>query len=134
MISNSGRNAAPIEVARESQNRGMPVIAILSRKYCESVSSRHSSGQKLLDVADIVIDNEGELGDAAISLDGLKVPLGPTSGISGMFIIHAIFIEAVELLLKQNITPPVFLSGNLDHGHDYNKPLLEKYRERIKIW
>lgn len=133
VVSNSGRNAAPIEVAWEGQKRGLPVIAIVSRKYCESVSSRHSSGKKLIDVADIVIDNCTELGDAAVHLEGLEVPVGPASNISAFFIIHSILIKAVEIMLEKGLKPPVFRSGNLDGSREYNQGLIDKYHSRIKV-
>lgn len=133
VISNSGRNGAPIEVAWECQKRGVPVIAILSRDYGTQVTSRHSSGKKLLDVADIIIDNCSELGDATLELEGLPVPVGPTSNVSAFYIINAIIVGAVEKLLEMGIEPPVFLSGNLDEGRDHNDVLIEKYRSRIGI-
>jgi len=134
VISNSGRNGAPIEVAWECQKRGIPVIAILSQKYGEQTTSRHSSGKKLMDVADLVIDNCTELGDATIKLEGLEVPIGPTSNISAFYIIHSIVVCTVEKLLEKGIEPPVFLSGNLDHGRIRNDKLIEKYQGRIRIW
>ncbi|MTI95810.1 MAG: SIS domain-containing protein [Firmicutes bacterium] len=134
VISNSGRNAAPIEVAWECQKLGIPVVAILSRQYGEQTTSRHSSGKKLMDVADLVIDNCTELGDAAVHLDGLEVPIGPTSNISAFFIIHSIVVCTVENLLAKGIEPPVFLSGNLDHGRIRNDKLIEKYQGRIRVW
>ncbi len=134
VISNSGRNSAPIEVAWEAQNRDLPVVAILSRDYCENISSRHSSGKKLSDVADIVIDNGSSLGDANVKLSGLDIPVGPTSNISALFIIQAVVITAIDKLLERDIKPPVFLSGNLDEGRAYNEKLLKKYWDRIKAW
>lgn len=134
VISNSGRNGAPIEVAWECQKLGVPVIAILSRDYGEKTNSRHSSGKKLMDVADLVIDNCSELGDAAIHLDGLEVPVGPTSNVSAFYIIHSIVVCTVEKLLEMGIEPPVFLSGNLDHGRIRNDKLIEKYQGRIRVW
>lgn len=134
VISNSGRNAAPIEVAGEAQKRGLQVIAIVSRDYCENVPSRHSSGKKLIDKANIIVDNCTKLGDASIELEGMDIPIGPTSNISAFFIIHSIVICAVEELSNKGIKPPVFLSGNLDHGRDHNDKLIEKYRDKIQAW
>lgn len=134
VISNSGRNGAPIEVAWECQKQGVPVIAILSKDYGTQVTSRHSSGKKLMDVADLVIDNCSELGDAALYLDGLEVPIGPTSNVSAFYIIHSVIVCTVEKLLEMGIEPPVFLSGNLDHGRDRNDKLIEKYLHRIRMW
>ncbi len=134
VISNSGRNGAPIEVAWECQKRGVPVIAILSRDYGDRVTSRHSSGKKLMDVADLIIDNCSELGDATLFLGQLDVPVGPTSNVSAFYIIHSIVVSAVEKLLEMGVEPPVFLSGNLDHGRERNDKLIEKYRHRIRMW
>ncbi len=86
-----------------------------------------------MDVADIVIDNCSELGDAALHLDGLDIPVGPTSNVSAFYIINAIVVSAVEKLIAKGVEPPVFLSGNLDHGRERNDKLIEKYRSRIGI-
>ncbi|MEC9488691.1 MAG: SIS domain-containing protein [Halanaerobium sp.] len=133
VVSNSGRNGAPIEVAWEAQKRGLTVIAIVSEKYCRSVTSRHSSGKKLIDVADLILDNCTELGDAAVQLAGMQVPVGPASNISAFFIIHALLVQAIESMLEKGIEPPVYKSGNLDNAREYNKHLIAKYRQRIKV-
>jgi len=134
VISNSGRNAAPIEVAASARNRGIPVIAIISRDHSMNTTSRHSSGKKLLDVADILIDNCGVRGDATFKLPGLKTPIGPTSNISAFFIVHSLVVMAIEKMLEQGLKPPVFLSGNIDEGREHNEELLERYCSRIKNW
>ncbi|HHW02136.1 MAG TPA: SIS domain-containing protein [Thermoanaerobacterales bacterium] len=134
IISNSGRNGAPIEMAIECKKKGIPTIAITSLEYAKNVASRHSSGKKLYEVADIVIDNCGVFGDATVYLEGSKVPMGSTSNIIGNCIIHAITIEAAQILIKNGIEPPVFLSGNLDNCKEVNQKLLDKYWGRIKMW
>jgi len=134
VISNSGRNAAPVEVAREAQRRNITVIAIVSYEYCSNIDSRHPSGEKLIDVADIIIDNGTTKGDARIELEDLEVPVGPESNISAFYIIHSLMLGAINELLKRGKKPPVFLSGNLDEGRNYNKELIEKYWSRIKVY
>lgn len=134
VISNSGRNASPVDVALEAKQRKIPLITISSSSYAKNTKSRHSCGKNVSEFADIAIDNCGVLGDATIKLENLDQPMGPTSNIIAISIAHAICIDAVELLLKKGLTPPVFLSGTLDKGWSVNKKLLDKYWERIRIW
>jgi uncharacterized phosphosugar-binding protein len=134
VISNSGRNAGPIEVAMKGQERKIPVISIVSDAYVKGTKSRHSSRKNLVDFSDVVIDNCGLLGDALVKLEGLKQPMGPTSNIIAMAIAHAVTIKAVEIMLDRGFEPPVFMSGNLDEAWEYNNKLLEKYWGRIRLW
>ncbi len=120
VISNSGRNAAPIEMADLARRHGIPVIAI--------------TGKKLYQVADVVIDNLCPKGDALIRLEGLPVPTGAGSGIAGLFILNTVIVRAIQILLERGIQPPVCMSGNLDGSYEYNKPILDKYKDRIKVW
>jgi len=134
IVSNSGRNAAPIEMAMHAHDRGMKVIAITSMAHSQGTASRHSSGRKLYQLADVVLDNGAPRGDCVLQLEGMEMPTGAASGITGMFILQSIIVQAIRNLLDRGITPPVFMSGNLDGAQDYNKPLMEKYRGRVKIW
>jgi len=134
VISNSGRNAAPIEMAEGARRRGCKVIAITSLDHSRSTRSRHSSGKKLYECADVVIDNQCPRGDALLQLEGLQQPVGPGSSISGLFILHMIMVQTAENLLRQGIDPPVFLSGNLDGSDEFNRRFLDRYAGRVKIW
>jgi uncharacterized phosphosugar-binding protein len=134
VISNSGRNAAPIEMAQICQENSVPVIAVTSMVYTKSVSSRHSSGAKLYQHADIVVDNGCPLGDCLMELEGVAQPVGPGSGVIGLYILHALTVQAIQFLRNDGIDPPVFRSGNLDGSDSVNKALMEKYRGRIKLW
>lgn len=134
VISNSGRNAAPIELAMGAQARGMKVIAITSLEHSKGTTSRHSSGEKLYQHADVVIDNSCPKGDCLLKLEGLEQPVGAGSGVAGMFIIHAIIVQAIENLMERGVEPPVFMSGNLDGSEAFNQPFLDRYWGRIKIW
>jgi uncharacterized phosphosugar-binding protein len=126
IISNSGRNPVPIEMAMESKTRGARVIAISSSEYAAKVTSRHSSGQKLTDIADLVVDNCGPAGDAVVSIEGLPQRIGPTSTISSAFILHAIFVEAAARVVAAGGKPEVWGSANTDSTN--NDAIMSRYK------
>lgn len=134
VISNSGRNSLPVEVALVARENSLNVIAITSVAHSTSVASRHSSKKKLLDLADVVIDNMGDPGDAAVALDGFGIPLGPTSTIAGAYIMNEITIAAVSWMLENGIEPPVFKSANLDGSKEHNSELRQRYAAPRKLW
>lgn len=133
VLSTSGRNPVPVDVALESKRRGAFVIGITSLEYSRSQPSRHKSGHHLYEVVDLVIDNHSAKGDAALSYDKVAVPFGPTSTVVGAVILNAIFAEAIKIMADNGFEPPVFLSGNIDGADDHNHKLIEKYRERITL-
>jgi uncharacterized phosphosugar-binding protein len=134
VISNSGRNAAPIEMAMIAQANGVPVIAITSLAHSKGTTSRHSSGKKMYEFADVVIDNHCPKGDCLLHLEGLSQPVGAGSSVATLFILNMILTQAVQNLLGMGIVPPVGMSGNLDGSYEYNKPLIDRYKSRIKVW
>ena len=129
--SNSGRNTVPIEMAMQARDRGVYTIAFTSMQHTRSVTSRHPSGKKLFEVCDLVIDNCGVPGDAAIAVPGLAEPMGPTSTAVASALIHGIVIEAVERLLQMGVAPPVFRSANLDGGDAHNQKIFDEYKDNI---
>lgn len=131
IVSTSGRNAVPIEMALEAKSRGLKVIALTSLSFSEEVSSRHKSNKKLYELADIVLDNHGEPGDAIMETPGVESKFGSTSSIVGFTILQSIVVQVIENLSQKGIEPPIYVSSNLDKGDQINKEFIEKYRSRI---
>lgn len=131
VASNSGRNAVPIELALLGRERGLKVIAITNLAQSTAWPSRHPSGKRLCDAAELTIDNCGVNGDAAVELPGLPGKVGPTSTITGAFIVNAIITGGIEHALKLGHTPEVFISSNTN-GDDHNDRILQKYKSRVK--
>ena len=131
VVSNGGRNAVPIELVIEAKARGLRTVAITNRTQSFRWPSRHASGKRLAEVADVVIDNCGVDGDAAVELPGFPHRLGPPSSITGMLIINLIVIQAVEYAVQRGVQPEVFISSNTS-GDDHNDRLLQKYRSHIR--
>lgn len=132
VISNSGRNAVPVEMAMLGRERGLVVIAITSLQHSKSVSSRHPSGKRLFELADIVIDNCGDAGDAAIDVPGVAGRMGATSSVTGIAIVNSVMIDAAEELARRGCSPPVFISANLDGADEHNKQLYQRYWGRVR--
>lgn len=127
----SGRNTVPVDMAIEASAMGVHTVCITNLTYSESVTSRHPSGKHLYEVCDIVLDNCGETGDAAVKLDGLEEKIGPTSTAVGTALLNAIVIEAVEQMITDGIVPPVFMSANIDGGDAHNARIFEEYKDNI---
>jgi uncharacterized phosphosugar-binding protein len=128
VVSNSGVNAAPVEVATESKKRGLKVIAITSVAHSKSVHPRSSTAKKLFEIADITLDNLGEPGDALVKLEGVEQRVGPTSTITGAAILNAIVSQTALLLAKKGAKPPIWVSGNIPGSEAGNLSLIQKYR------
>ncbi|GBD10349.1 hypothetical protein HRbin22_02621 [Candidatus Thermoflexus japonica] len=132
VISHSGRNPAPIEVALHGRQRGLPVIAVTAVDFSRSMPSRHSSGKRLFELADVVLDTMGVPGDAVIPLDG-ELHAGPTSTVVGAALLQAVIAEAAARLMDQGIRPPLFRSGNLEGSDAYNRELRARYGGRVLL-
>jgi len=90
--------------------------------------------KRLLDYADVILDNQVPYGDMVVKkVEGQKfMGLGPASGIAGMFIVHATLAQAAMLMVEKGLDAPVNISGNLDEGQEHNMRLLEKYWPRLR--
>ena len=131
IASNSGRNAVTVEMALEAKRRGMTIMVLTNMTHSSRAVSRHSSGKKLFEIADIVLDNYGVYGDACVAL-GDELMVSPTSTAVGAIILNALEAQAMELLLQRGVTPEVFLSSNVEGGDESNEYYISKYRQKIK--
>jgi uncharacterized phosphosugar-binding protein len=133
MISNSGRNALPVEMACEARRLNITTIGITSLTHSRSAPARNTLGLRLFEICDLVIDNCGVAGDASVELDSAgKLRVGPTSTLAGVFIASCIVSLASEYILASGKRPPVFASANVDGGDEGNAALLEFMRRRIR--
>ena len=129
-ISNSGRNAVPVLLAKEAQKRGAYVIALTSMNHTTAVTSRNSLNLRLFETADLILDNGGVLGDASVSFsDGAMV--GATSTAVGAAMLQAIVCRVKELSLEENFEADYFKSSNVDGGDDWNNRLIDQYKDII---
>lgn len=131
IVSVSGRNAVPVEMAQLAKKRGIKVIGVTSMAYTEAVTSRHPTGKKMYDFADIVLDNRVPKGDAVLEDERMPQKFTPASGVTSTALLHTLVAAAIEELLERGITPPVFLAANVDGGTEYNARLLKQYCDRI---
>jgi uncharacterized phosphosugar-binding protein len=133
IISNSGRNIVPVEMALEMKAHDIQVIAITSIQQSRASMPLHKSGKRLFEIADVTIDNCVPPGDALLSLPGLDSRIGPSSTVAGAAIINSIMIEAVAETLRRGKQVPVLPSANIDGvTEDTLKELLTSYRGRIR--
>jgi uncharacterized phosphosugar-binding protein len=126
----SGRTFRVVDLAYEAKKLGMKIIVVTSMSYATSVDSPHSSGQKLYEMADVVIDNCAPAAEAMMEVEGIEARLCAASGLSAAFILWSVTTVVVEELLKRGKTPGVLKSANFPGGNDYNKSYVEPRYER----
>lgn len=131
VISNSGINPLPIDVALEGRRRGAVTVAVTSRQHSLAVESRYSGGQRLLDACDYVLDTRVPPGDALLTIAGLPGPVGPASTVASVALIQAVMAEAVHWMVENGFEPPIRISRNMPGGDTHNDRLASRYRDRI---
>ena len=112
LFSHSGVNAVILDVALSAKEKGLTVIAVTSLPHSSASPSRHSSGKRLFEVADIVVDTRASLADALIRIDGLDAPVGANSTSVAIAIAHAIVTATAEKLVQRGIKPFVMVNPN----------------------
>ena len=134
-ISHGGLNAAGIEAAMYVKERGAKVIAITSMENYRINKPRHSSGKKLADLADVVIDNGAPPEDCIINIEGWEEPVAASSTVTVLVISMALIAETTSILAKRGIHIPTFVSPNVMADPDHNKKVYDLYKEfRRKIY
>ncbi|MFF9022480.1 SIS domain-containing protein [Streptomyces eurythermus] len=131
IISLSGRNALPVEMALGARARGLKVIGVTSVAYAAETSSRHASGTFLKDHCDIVLDSKIAVGDAELTLDTIPAPFAPASTVVTTALLQAVMATTAAALADRGIEPPLLRSGNVDGGHEWNGRVMAQYGDRI---
>ncbi|GGQ95803.1 UPF0309 protein [Actinoplanes ianthinogenes] len=131
IASNSGINGAVVEMALLVKERGHPLVAITSAAHTAGVASRHPSGRKLGEIADVVLDNGAPYGDAILPIPGGGA-VGAVSSITAALLAQQLVTDVVANLLAAGITPPVYLSDNVPGGKEHNAELEARYAGRIR--
>lgn len=111
VISSSGCNVVPIEIAEQFQKRKVKVVAIISKAHSDASTSRRTDGRKLQDFADIVLDTGAPVGDAMVKIDDLETPVAPGSTVGGCLLVNCIKAEVAARLTKAGQPPKVLTAG-----------------------
>lgn len=125
----SGKTPNTIDLAMAAHDFGMKVIALTSVEYSSSVKSQHSSGKRLFECADLVLDNCAPKAEAMMQIDGIEAKFGAASGYAATYLMWSSTAAAIDELLKRGITPSILKSANYEDGADYNHKLEEIYKE-----
>lgn len=131
VISTSGIRPVVVEMAMGAKRRGMPVIGICSREHCENSPPAHSSGTKLIDVSDVIIDNQCPTGDCVIEVEGLDWRTGPVSTVTGAMIVNMLRCEVAARLVERG-HPPVLLPSHQLVGNTSAGEQLERFYEAYR--
>jgi uncharacterized phosphosugar-binding protein len=135
-ISTSGCNAVTIDVALEAKRLGMVVVALTSLAHAGASVSRHESGQKLHEVAAVVLDQHAPAGDSTVWIEGLETPVSPLSSVTGCAIVNLIKAEVARLLTEAG-SPPKVLTAACHLGAQRARQLFEEtyddYRHRVGV-
>lgn len=130
IVSNSGRNGSSVELALECKRRGIPVVAVTSMAHSGQTDSRHPSGKKLYEIADVVIDNCCPYGDVLLDIPQLQEKTGSASSVVGAMIAQSLTAEIIGRFIQAERTPPVYISANVDGGDEHNRKIVQAYAHR----
>ncbi|MGE3822167.1 MAG: sugar isomerase domain-containing protein [Isosphaeraceae bacterium] len=135
-ISSSGANAVTVDVAIEAKRLGMAVVALTSLANGAASTSKHESGRKLSEIADVVLDHHAPAGDSAVWIDGLETPVAPVSSVSGCAVVNLVKAEVARVLTEAG-QPPLALTSACHLGPERARALFEAtyddYRRRIGV-
>ena len=126
----SGRTASVVDLAYNSVEKGVKVIAFTSMEYAVQVDAVHPSGKKLYEFVTLVLDNCAPAAEAMLEVDGIEAHFAAASGIASDFIMWSVTSVAVEKMLKDGYTPGILKSANYPGGNDYNKQIIEPHYDK----
>ena len=126
----SGRTPRTVDLAWEAKKMGIKVVALLSMEYAQAVEPTHSSGKKLYEMVDLVLDNCAPAAEAMLEVEGLDAKFAAASGISSAYILWSATAVAVEAMMKRGVTPGVFKSVNYPGGQAHYEKVLKDYEQR----
>ncbi|MGH3748984.1 MAG: sugar isomerase domain-containing protein [Micromonosporaceae bacterium] len=132
IASNSGVNGCVVELALLAKQSGHSLVAVTSEQQSQKLPSRHPSGKRLAEVADVVLDNGAPYGDTVLPLPDGAGAVCALSSITGALLAQMITAEVVRRLLRTGHTPPVYLSANVPGGDEHNHALESRYAGRIR--
>lgn len=130
VVSNSGRNGSTVEMAAIANEKNMPTVVITSMAHTSVVTSRHPSGKRLFELADVVIDNCAPLGDAVLDL-GQGTKVCAVSSLTGAMIAQSLTAEIAAQYQLHGQQPPVLISANVDGADDHNDRIRAHYGSRV---
>lgn len=128
IISTSGKNAVPVEMAQVASKKGIKNIAVVSSAYFGDKRDM----PMLYECADMYIDNCVPHGDAVIDITGAETKMGSVSTAASSFILQTVLMEGADIAGKSGVRPPVYMSGNVAGGAEFNSKLINEYLPRIK--
>ena len=130
VVSNSGINAVPIEMAKILKENKHPLIVLTSKDASKKLKSRVKDNSHLYEYADVLIDNHVPVGDGVI--ESLYGPIGSASSIIGSYIAQRLVLEIISLYEESGIAPSIYHSANVEGGDEYNRKAFEEYKKRIR--
>ncbi|NTW95536.1 MAG: SIS domain-containing protein [Erysipelotrichaceae bacterium] len=131
VISNSGRNPLPIEIALGAKSKGAKVVAVTALEASKHLKSKHSSGKNLYEIADLVLDNRIPEGDACLLVEGMNQKVCGMSTITTSVLLQACTYRAVEIFVEKGKIPPIYMSQNVEGGREFNEKIEKDYIERL---
>ncbi|WP_370589769.1 sugar isomerase domain-containing protein [Thermoactinomyces sp. CICC 10523] len=131
-----GINAATIDAALEAKRRGVTTIGVTSVQHAamtpENHPARHPTKKNLYELVDVVLDCKVEVGDAVVSIPGLEQRVAAISTFANAYLLNSLMAEAVQLLVLEGVTPPIWMSGNALGGDEANARFIDRFKGRIK--